>query len=213
MAFKSALVYSRDSLGRPLRMLERLLMEVRCQAFVPDASRSGRFPGRRVGFDDFSGFDEVEQGIFEDALDSVGVPDNSSVEKSMEPRATADKDSCKVETDSSSWVVMSDNPVVDLVSSSDSDRSSVHTTSSSSNEEDAQHSGARRPVKPPSVPKTLKLVQHRKWKTLHLMGMQNERIILCDGLRRKNDTLAFMSPGLTLPAAIRVGDAWKYIGR
>ena len=173
MAFKSALVYSRDSLGRPLRMLERLLMEVRCQAFVPDASRSGRFPGRRVGFDDFSGFDELEQGTFEDAIDSIGVPDNSSVEKCLEPSATADKESCKVETDSSSWVVLSDNPVVDLVSSSDSDRSSVRTTSSSSDEEGAQHSGARRPVRPPSVPKTLKLVKHRKWKTLHLMEMQN----------------------------------------
>ena len=182
MAFKSALVYSRDSLGRPLRMLERLLMEVRCHAFVPDANRSGRFPGRRVSFDDFSGFDEMERGIFEDAIDSIGVPDNSSVEKGLGPGATADKDSYKVETDSTSWVELSDNPVVDLVSSSDSDRSSVHTTSSSSDEEGAQHSGARRPVRPPSVPKTLKLVQHRKWKTLHLMEMQNERILLCGRL-------------------------------
>ena len=34
-----------------------------------------------------------------------------------------------------------------------------------------------------------------------------------DGLRRKNVTPAFMSPGLTLPVATRVGDVWKNIGR
>ena len=34
-----------------------------------------------------------------------------------------------------------------------------------------------------------------------------------DGLRRKNVTPAFMSPGLTLPVATRAGDVWKNIGR
>ena len=47
---RSALVYSRDSLGRPLRMLERLLREVRLGSFIPDATRSGRFPGARSFF-------------------------------------------------------------------------------------------------------------------------------------------------------------------
>ena len=179
MAFKSAMVYSRDSLGRPLRLLERMLMEVRCNAFIPDANRSGRFPGQKIGMDDFSGFDELDKGLSADAFDGMFFSDAASGDKSLEPSVSADKDSCKVETDSCSWAVVSDNPIVDLVSSSDSDRSSVHTTSSSSDEEGAEHSGARRPVRPPSVPNTLKLVQHRKWKTLHLMEMQNERVLLC----------------------------------
>ena len=175
MAFKSAMVYSRDSLGRPLRLLERMLMEVRRNAFIPGANRSGRFPGQKIGMDDFSGFDEMDQGLSADAFDGMFFSDAASGDKSLEPSVSADKDSCKVETESCSWAVVADNPVVDLVSSSDSDRSSVHTTSSSSDEEGAEHSGARRPVRPPSVPNTLKLVQHRKWKTLHLMEMQNER--------------------------------------
>ena len=44
-AVRSALVYARDGLGRPFRMLEKLLLEVRLGQFLPDATRSGRFPG------------------------------------------------------------------------------------------------------------------------------------------------------------------------
>ena len=39
---------SRGSLGRPLRLLEHLLMEVRMGLFLPDVTRSGRFPGKTL---------------------------------------------------------------------------------------------------------------------------------------------------------------------
>ena len=52
-AVRSALVYARDGLGRPLRMLEKLLLEVRLGRFLPDATRSGRFPGPFATAPDF----------------------------------------------------------------------------------------------------------------------------------------------------------------
>lgn len=55
----------------------------------------------------------------------------------------------------------------------------VVTTSSSSDEEAGQLSGARRPVNPPRIPDGLKLIQHQKLKTLHLMENQNTKILLC----------------------------------
>eukprot|EP00435_Cladocopium_sp_Y103_P056640 s605_g19.t1 len=172
-AFKSALVYSRDSLWRPLRMLERLLLEVRCKAFIPDANRSGRFP-KGVGLSDFASFDETVHESFDEELLTARPAADDAPEVSLVPSACSDAVACKAETESIGWERVEDPSVVDLVSSSDSDRSS-----SSSDEEGAQHSGARRPVKPPSVPLTLKLVQHKRWKTLRLMEMQNERILLC----------------------------------
>ena len=39
-------VYARDALARPLRLLAGMLSEIRSGAFLPDASRAARFPGR-----------------------------------------------------------------------------------------------------------------------------------------------------------------------
>ena len=61
-------------------------------------------------------------------------------------------------------------------SSSDSD---VLTTSSSEDEAWARCSGASRVMRLPTVPDSLKLIQHTKYKTLHLMEKQNEKIMLC----------------------------------
>ena len=61
-------------------------------------------------------------------------------------------------------------------SNSDSD---APTTSSSEDEEGAQCTGAARPMRLPTIPDTLKLLQHVKYKTLHLMEKQNFRIMLC----------------------------------
>ena len=69
--------------------------------------------------------------------------------------------------------------VIDLESDSGSDADVVDTTSSSSDEDGAAGSSARRPVERPRVPAELKLVQDKKLKTLHLMEVQNQRIMLC----------------------------------
>ena len=52
-------------------------------------------------------------------------------------------------------------------------------TSSSSDDEGGQLSGARRRVTLPKLPECLKLKQHRKLKTLHLMEKQNTKILVC----------------------------------
>ena len=39
-------VYARDALARPLRLLAGMISEIRSGAFLPDASRAARFPGR-----------------------------------------------------------------------------------------------------------------------------------------------------------------------
>ena len=39
-------VYARDAMARPLRLLAGMLSEIRSGAFLPDASRAARFPGR-----------------------------------------------------------------------------------------------------------------------------------------------------------------------
>ena len=42
-----ALTYSRDAASRPIRVLERMLAEIRSGTFEPDASRSGRLLKRK----------------------------------------------------------------------------------------------------------------------------------------------------------------------
>ena len=183
---RSALVYSRDSLGRPLRMLERLLREVRLGSFIPDATRSGRFPGGRTVFSS-GDMDNVSHFSYEPSLaDDLG--DTSELGPTVEPAALDGSlqdvakpaaVQCKVEASEMSWSLVSDNGVIEIDASSDSDTDVVDTTSSSSDEEGAANSTARRPVRKPRVPDELKLIQHRKFKTLHLMEKQNERIMLC----------------------------------
>ena len=52
---QSMLCYSRDSMAEPLRRLCEMIHAVRDKVFLPDCSRSGRFPQREPGF-------EVEEG-------------------------------------------------------------------------------------------------------------------------------------------------------
>lgn len=49
---KSMLVYSRDAMAWPVRLMEEMIDQVVAQAFCPDASRSGYFPGARALPDD-----------------------------------------------------------------------------------------------------------------------------------------------------------------
>ena len=69
--------------------------------------------------------------------------------------------------------------MIDLEAESDADSEEVQTTSSSSDESGAELSIARRVMQQPRVPSELKLIQHKKLKTLHLMETQNNRVMLC----------------------------------
>ena len=189
-AVRSALVYARDGLGRPLRMLEKLLLEVRLGRFLPDATRSGRFPGPFATAPDFddgahSEFSYAPSLGFGDPVDDTA---NSTFHDGwLKPVEPCDKSSegphaaleCKVEASGSVWELADSSEVIDLDTCSEDSGCSVATTSSSSDEEAAELSSARRPVHPPKVPNQLKLLQHRKLKTLHLMELQNQRIMLC----------------------------------
>ena len=46
---KSLATYSRDFQAGPLRLLDRMLTDVRTKTFLPDCTRSGRFANRVVG--------------------------------------------------------------------------------------------------------------------------------------------------------------------
>ena len=86
---------------------------------------------------------------------------------------------CKSETSERSWSLVSGGGVIELDSSSGEETDPVDTTSSSSDEDGAINNSARRPVQRPRVPDELKLIQHRKLRTLHLMEQQNQRVMLC----------------------------------
>eukprot|EP00435_Cladocopium_sp_Y103_P007485 s4687_g2.t1 len=45
------LTYSRDGMAGPLRLLCRMLTEVKQRKFLPDSTRSGRFPNEYVNLD------------------------------------------------------------------------------------------------------------------------------------------------------------------
>ena len=195
-AVRSALVYSRDSLGRPLRMLEKLLLEVRRGQFLPDATRGGRFPvGATAGEDAADGCHS--EFLYSPSLGSgegfeaevIDTPEQQSNflegADAVCPDASGRFVECKQEPESSIWSFVGSSEVIDLDTCSEGTDCSVATTSSSSDEEAAELSSARRKVHPPSVPPELKLVQHRKWKTLHLMERQNQRVMLCGRLRLK----------------------------
>ena len=189
-AVRSALVYARDSLGRPLRMLEKLLLEVRLGRFLPDATRSGRFP---TAFATTFHCDDGTQSDFSYApsfglveADDIAANNNSHGDL-VEPAERLEKgtvqpvadQACKVEAPESVWELAGSSEVIDLDTCSEDSGCSVATTSSSSDEGAAELSSARRPVHPPKVPSQLKLIQHRKLKTLHLMEWQNQRVMLC----------------------------------
>ena len=76
-------------------------------------------------------------------------------------------------------IASSDDGDIKCERSDTSDESEALTTSSSEDEAGANHTGAARAMKLPTVPDSLKLVQHVKYKTLHLMEAQNFRIMLC----------------------------------
>ena len=203
---RSAMVYSRDALGRPLRLLERLLKEIRTGKFLPDATRSGRFPGGHdkpldersecqsefsyepsLGFGDDSeikGAEVVEEPAAADGgeVKSAEVLEESATAEPLAEVATSappEAVSIKMEQPEASWSLVGSGMVIDLESDADVESEAVDTTSSSSDESGAELGTARRVVQRPRVPRSLKLIQHRKLKTLHLMEQQNQRIMLC----------------------------------
>ena len=160
---KSAIVYSRDAMARPLRLLESLLLDIRVGRFAPDETRSGRF--KDISSDVAAHCMQSNEVSFQD-----GAGDLFS--HHVEPSLSVPPEVVDLEADCNSEVKLEDQES----SNSDSD---APTTSSSEDEEGAQYTGAARSMRLPTIPDTLKLIQHVKYKTLHLMEKQNFRIMLC----------------------------------
>lgn len=178
---KSAVVYSRDAMARPLRILEALLLDIRLSRFLPDETRSGRFrdgPMAPVGAD-------LESAV---APSDDGTPFSAGLARSASHVSAPGLDVWQMISDVPASGV-TDAEIININSSGDehikeepqasSSESDALTTSSSEDEAGASHTGAARPVKLPSIPESLKLIQHVKYKTLHLMERQNFRVMLC----------------------------------
>ena len=164
---KSAIVYSRDAMSRPVRVLESLLKDVRLGIFCPDETRSGRFREEHMELSSqqvsSSPRTRDEQG-WTLLGHTTGSSLASNSDKSFELVEIADSDEEQVKQEETG--------------NTDSDSDAL-TTSSSEDEAGAAKSGAARPMRLPTVPDELKLMQHTKYKTLHLMEKQNFRVMLC----------------------------------
>ena len=152
---KPAIVYSRDAMARPLRILETLLSEVCVGIFCPDDTRSGRF--RTEPASSQSGRAEsVGREVVDDGRTLLGPYKGSSLASNSEQTSTvvdlveSDKDETKIEEEQG-------EPESDAM-----------TTSSSEDEVGAGMTGAARPMKLPTIPDEVKLIQHTKYKTLIL---------------------------------------------
>ena len=86
---------------------------------------------------------------------------------------------CKEEPSETSLSLVGSGAVIGLDTCSENSLEAADTTSSSSDEAGAEFSSATRPVQQPRIPSQLKLIQHKKLKTLHLMELQNQRVMLC----------------------------------
>ena len=163
---------------------------MRSQAFLPDATRSGRYPGGKTAdhahdADDVSHVSYEPSLVDDSALQIDGVEEAAGQAPCTVPelgagaRAEEQVLACKSETSDLSWSLISGAGVIELEISSADETDPVDTTSSSSDEEGAINNSARRPVQRPRVPDELKLIQHKKLRTLHLMEQQNQRVMLC----------------------------------
>ena len=115
---RSAMVYSRDSLGKPLRLLEILLHEVRLGLFLPDATRSGRYPGGR-GTDISADVEVVSNFSYEPSLlDDHAPPGDFAADPEPDPLKEVqgvvngvdhveDRGPCKPEPSEFSWSLVS----------------------------------------------------------------------------------------------------------
>ena len=76
---KSAIVYSRDAMARPIRVMEKLLQDIRLGRFCPDESRSGRFKDTSTG-DAATGSDFAEFSFADSSLNLFSLQPSSKTD-------------------------------------------------------------------------------------------------------------------------------------
>ena len=165
-----------------------MLSEVRAGLFRPDETRSGRFKSVHE-FSTVSSAGKSNVSSLDKDWSLVSFPEqlHDTVQSGFQNKAVVDL----IEIDPEE--VKHEAP-----GSSDSE-SDAMTTSSSEDGVGAEMTGAARRLKLPTVPDELKLMQHVKYKTLHLMEKQNFRVMLCgrmvvDGRYAPADVARFDTP-------------------
>ncbi len=170
----SVLTYSRDSVARPLMVLESMLSQIRNHEFSPDSSRSGRFAakGKSTGSEKAG---HLDLGVRAEAPLSSSVlhdrPDGELSPGTFNVGNDQARSEVKGELDG--------EPLWDLEEAEVISTTSAATTSSSSDEAGAVENPARRLALPPRAPERMKILQHQKTRMLHLMLEKNQRIFVC----------------------------------
>ena len=177
---KSPITYSRDALARPLRLLSELLADIRIGRFQPDQTRSGRFvelpsttaetPEANLGWEVIGSTSNANPG---------GVDVGVSEGELAQPVVISDEEQVKSELP----VVSGPSDVVEDLDTSSCD--ALGNTSSSSDESAGADCPAQRLVRPPSAPEGYSLIQHSKFKTLHLLPEGHDRILACGRSKSK----------------------------
>jgi len=173
---KSVITYSRDSLARPLQHMANMLKAIRNGSFQPDNTRSGRFVDT-----DFSDREMSEKSWnLVDSFAEQEVARNAGpVAVGSEPIVVSDEEDIKQEMDGATLPTLREEAV-------DSSEDDLDLTSSSSDEEAAFDCPSKRLVSVPKPPEGHRLVQHSKWKTLHLMADGYQTVMMCG--RRATDS-------------------------
>ena len=157
---KMALVYSRDSISRPLALLAHVLMEIRTGIFEPDNTRSGRLRAEAVSLDKAHFF-----------ADRAGQQVNQ-----QEPSPELNNDSDAAETDLGSWQKIS----VDMSNVPEEQTVEDHVTTDSSDSSGPETGWA--PVVGHytiEVPSDKKLWLNKNSKMFHLSHLEYVRVLLC----------------------------------
>ena len=157
---KMALVYSRDSISRPLALLAHVLMEIRTGIFEPDNTRSGRLRAEAVALDKAHFF-----------ADRAGQQVNQP-----EPGPELNNDSDVAETELGSWQKIS----VDMSSVPEEQIVEDHVTTDSSDSSGPE--GEWAPVVGHytiELPSDKKLWLNKNSKMFHLSHLEYSRVLLC----------------------------------
>ena len=165
---KSVIIYSSDSLALPLQKMANMLKAIRDGSFQPDNTRSGRFvevEGSRYAGSNRS-WNLVGEGTGQTASDVISAEVSDAA-----PIVVSDDEDVKVESGTVPPFAVGDGE-------SDSSDDDLDLTSSSSDEEAAEECPSKRLVNVPKAPEGHRLVQHSKWKTLHLMADGYQSVML-----------------------------------
>lgn len=153
--FKIADVYARDAQARDLRLLDKLIQEIRDKTFLPDESRAGRFSAvKKQRTDDAFDLDsdEREWDLIDDSKPTSGGLDASAV-----------------------------HPPVETVDSDEDSGSHITTDSSSddSSGEEEPRALVQKQFLPPVAPAGHVFVKHSKSKMHHYLADGMQHVLVC----------------------------------